>query len=335
MKIAIVHNDVDIIRLFDFLLTEKGHQILWTTNDASNVLNKCRDNLPDLILIQLLLPQASIPDLIKDIMSEKPTTIIVVGDAIKQHTTQVFEAMSAGALDAFAEPSSEHPESFIILNRKIKNINNLHKSLSSNSRFEKIKVQPEKSKTIPLVAIGSSTGGPAALVNVLSKINPDTPAAFVVIQHMDVQFSYGMVKWIDEKTDIKVQMAVANQRPEAGIVYVAGTDDHLVLQNNSTFCYTDKPVDYPYRPSVDVFFESLITHWPGQIVGVLLTGMGRDGSNGLLSLHNRKMHTIAQDKESSAVYGMPKAAAELNAATEILPIDKIGQAINNILLTIN
>lgn len=118
------------------------------------------------------------------------------------------------------------------------------------------------------------------------------------------------------------------------MAYFAGTDDHLILQKNGRFKYTEEPVHYPYRPSIDVFFESAVTHWPNKIIGVLLTGMGRDGASGLLSLHNRNMFTIAQNKESCAVYGMPKAAIELNAVKKVLHIDDIGDAINKTLKTI-
>ncbi|HEY9050756.1 MAG TPA: chemotaxis protein CheB, partial [Gammaproteobacteria bacterium] len=145
--------------------------------------------------------------------------------------------------------------------------------------------------------------------------------------HMDNQFSEGLVKWLDEQTNIRVEMARSKQIPQSGMAYVAGTSDHLVLTKEGRFEYTADPKDYPYRPSIDVFFESAVAHWPNQIIGVLLTGMGRDGANGLLSLHNRGMLTIAQNEASCAVYGMPKAAAKLNAAQEILHIDDIGPAI--------
>jgi chemotaxis response regulator CheB len=104
---------------------------------------------------------------------------------------------------------------------------------------------------------------------------------------------------------------------------IAATSDHLVVTRPGRLGYTSQPRDYPYRPSVNVFFESVVHHWHGPAIGVLLTGMGRDGAIGLKTLRNAGHHTIAQDRESSAVYGMPKAAAALNAAVEILPLDQI------------
>jgi two-component system response regulator WspF len=108
---------------------------------------------------------------------------------------------------------------------------------------------------------------------------------------------------------------------------LAGTNDHLVLTANLTLSYTPEPHDYPYRPSVDVFCKSVARYWPGKAVGVLLTGMGKDGAEGLLALRRAGWYTIAQDQASSVVYGMPKAAAELGAAVEVLPLAAIAPAL--------
>ena len=330
MKVAIVHDDSNVTNLFKYLLSEIGHEIIWTAENGEIALHKTKDDLPDLILIKLSLPDMPVAEVIKQIMTNQPTTIIVVGKSINKHPAKVFEAMSAGALDAFSEPTTEKPDSIKEVKQKIKNINSLHKNIKKTKKI----ISSEISANLPLVAIGSSTGGPAALVKILSTIKPDKNAVFVIIQHMDEQFSHGMVKWINEQTEVNVEIAKSNQKPVAGVVYFAGTNDHLILKKNGRFDYIEEPIDYPYRPSVDVFFESAITHWPNKMIGVLLTGMGRDGASGLLSFYNRGMTTIAQNEESCAVYGMPKAAIDLNAAKKVLHIDDIGDAINKTLKTI-
>jgi chemotaxis response regulator CheB len=115
-------------------------------------------------------------------------------------------------------------------------------------------------------------------------------------------------------------------------VYLAGRNDHLVLRDRDTLDYTREPADVPYRPSIDVFFRSVARYWKGEAVGVLLTGMGRDGAAGLRALRDVGAFTIAQDRDSSAVYGIPKAAAEMQAAVEILPLDRIAGQIRQALL---
>ncbi len=328
MRVGIVHDNLESTHFLHYLLVDIGHEVIWTATNGQTAIEQSKQNLPDLILFKLTLPDTSCSETIKILMADASTTIVVISQSIKKQPGKIFEAMSAGALDALNEPATDDPESIQELKRKIKNISYLHKSANKRQRKTQITIEQD----LPLIAIGSSTGGPAALVNVLSKLNPEIHAVVVIIQHMDNQFSRGMVKWIDEQTDIKVEIAKDDHKPESGIVYIAGTDDHLILKENGRFGYTPEPVDYPYRPSVDAFFESAITHWPNKIVGILLTGMGRDGASGLLSLNNRGMFTIAQDEATCAVYGMPKAAIELNAASKILPIDKIGDAINKAII---
>lgn len=179
----------------------------------------------------------------------------------------------------------------------------------------------------PLVVIGSSTGGPKTLVSIFSKLPKDLEAAIVVIQHLDQEFSAGLADWLNMQTPLRVRVAIRGTHPEKGVVDVAGTNDHLVLTAGLTFAYTPDPYDNPYRPSVDVFFRSVAKYWPNTGCAILLTGMGRDGAAELATLRSLDWYTIAQDQATSVVYGMPKAAKELDAATEILALDQIAPAI--------
>ena len=174
-----------------------------------------------------------------------------------------------------------------------------------------------------LVAIGASAGGPAALVTLLGHLPKDFPAAIVVVQHIDAHMATGMAEWLDGQCKLQVRTAVEGDRPAAGSVLIAATDDHLVFRSACRLGYVPEPTDMVYRPSVDAFFQSIVRQWRDEAVGVLLTGMGRDGALGLKALRDHGFHTIAQDKETSAVYGMPKAAAALDAAVDILSIDRI------------
>jgi len=174
-----------------------------------------------------------------------------------------------------------------------------------------------------LVAIGASTGGPFAVSRVLAGLPAEFSAPIVIVQHVDERFATGMAEWLSHESRRPVRVAMEGERPVAGSTLLAKTNDHLIFKTPSRLGYTREPVDQPYRPSVDTFFDSLAQHWPGKAVGVLLTGMGRDGAQGLQVMREKGHHTIAQDKATSAIYGMPKAAAALGAAIDVLPLEAI------------
>ncbi len=132
-----------------------------------------------------------------------------------------------------------------------------------------------------------------------------------------------MATWLTQHSALPVRLVREGDTPQPGHVLLAGTSDHLVMKAQERLGYTEVPAEAIYRPSVDVFFNSICAHWSGNVIGLLLTGMGSDGARGLRALREAGHYTIAQDRASSAVYGMPKAAAALEAAIDILPLDKI------------
>jgi two-component system, chemotaxis family, response regulator WspF len=146
----------------------------------------------------------------------------------------------------------------------------------------------------------------------------------VVVQHIDENFADHFAKWLSEQLAVPVRAVEGRTALQGGVVMVAKSNDHLVLDEKLQLGYDPNPRDYAYRPSVDVFFHCVAQHWKGEAVGILLTGMGRDGAEGMLALRRAGKATIAQDQASCAVYGMPRAAVELDAAQTILPLDKIG-----------
>jgi two-component system response regulator WspF len=165
------------------------------------------------------------------------------------------------------------------------------------------------------------------LTVLLRGLPADFPAAVVIVQHVDAHFAPGLAKWLGESSNLPVRTALPGESPTQGEVLLASSNDHLIFESSRRLGYTPDPVNYSYRPSVNAFFESAAQRWHHPIIGVLLTGMGSDGASGLKTLRNLGHHTIAQDRASSAVYGMPKAAVELNAAAEVLPLEQIAGAL--------
>jgi two-component system response regulator WspF len=178
-----------------------------------------------------------------------------------------------------------------------------------------------------VVALGASTGGPEALARILDRFPADLSAAVHVVQHIAAEFVPSQVAWLQGRTPLRVRLATAGEGPAPGEVRVAGTGDHLILGSDRRLAYTREPVRCPYRPSVDALLGSLAARWPQPGVPALLTGMGADGAKGLACLRQAGWHTLAQDRASCIVYGMPQAAADLGAAFQILPLDEIAPAI--------
>jgi two-component system response regulator WspF len=325
MRIAIVHNNPDSIKQLRQLICDLGYDVCWSCETGQQALLNHQQDMPDLLLASLEITDMGGSELIRQIMQDSTTTIIATCPSVKDNTAKVFQAMSYGALDALSEPRAGNEISLNDFKTKLSNIKKLHDSANRKPRSR----SKQTTTNVPLVAIGASTGGPGALLTILKQLPADSPASFVIIQHMDDEFSQGLANWLNEQTDISVEIAQAGTRPMPGHAYMAGSNEHLIIDEDGYLAYTHEPVDYPYRPSVNAFFESAVAHWPNRLIGVLLTGMGRDGANGLLSFYNRGMLTIAQSRQSSAVYGMPRAACEIGAVTKQLDINDIAAEILN------
>ena len=335
MRIAIVNDvrmAVEAVRRV--VLGGGEHQLAWVAYDGLEAVEHCAADRPDLILMDLIMPHMNGVEATRRIMASTPCAIVVVTASVKDHASQVFEAMGAGALDAVNTPVLEHPgaqEGAKALLAKIETIRKLIGAAGGRKAFPPVEA-PSRTLTKRrdcLVALGASAGGPAALASVLGQLPAGFAAPVVIIQHVDAYFAPGLATWLDSQTALNVRLAREGDRPEPGTVLLAGKDLHLVFASSARLSYTRHPEECSYRPSVDAFFKSAGQFWRGDILAVLLTGMGRDGAEGLKELHAAGHHTIAQDRASSAVYGMPKAAAELHAATEILALDKIGPRLRN------
>ncbi|ROO38453.1 MULTISPECIES: chemotaxis response regulator protein-glutamate methylesterase [unclassified Pseudomonas] len=326
MKIAIV-NDMPLAveALRRALAFEPAHQLVWVAANGAEAVQRCAEYTPDLILMDLLMPVMDGVEATRRIMADNPCAILIVTGDSQQNVHRVFEAMGNGALDVVDTPALGvgNPEDAAApLLRKITNIGWLIGERGSRERPVPAAQRAAASRN-GLVAIGSSAGGPAALEVLLKALPRYFGPAIVLVQHVDEVFAAGMAEWLASVSGHKVRLARNGEPPQNGTVLLAGTNHHLRLLKNGTLAYTAEPVNEIYRPSIDVFFESVAHFWNGDAVGVLLTGMGRDGAQGLKLMRQQGCVTIAQDQRSSAVYGMPKAAAAIDAATQILTLDDI------------
>jgi two-component system response regulator WspF len=329
MKIAIA-NDVAMAAeaLRRVVASTSEHQVLWIARTGSEAVRMCAENRPDLVLMDLNMPELDGVEATRQIMEQSPCAILVVTGRPQDNVNQVFRALGAGALDVTATPMLQgKADGAAELLAKIKTMDKLIRhSGGSQAMLPRSAAAPERreAKATRLVAIGASTGGPLAVSKILAGWLPPPGCAIVVVQHIDENFAEHFAKWLGEQLQMPVRAIEHGDELAPGTVLIAKSNDHLVLDKDYRLGYDSIPKDYAYRPSVDVFFRCVAQHWRGDAVGVLLTGMGRDGAEGLLEMRRAGHTTIAQDQASSAVYGMPRAAAELDAAQLILPLDKIG-----------
>lgn len=335
MRIAIVNDlPMTVEALRRVLMTQSEHEIAWVARDGEEAVTRCKRDRPDLILMDLIMPRMDGVEATRRIMANTPCPIVIVTANVHDSTAKVFEAMGAGALDVVNTPmpgglgSSSGTKHFLAKVETIRRLVSPTPWKKSGNRKDDDTTRL-LAKQEMVVCIGSSAGGPAALAKVLAALPSDFPAAVVIVQHVDAQFAAGLANWLASHATLPVRLVEEGDRPRPGTVLLAGRDHHLVFASPHRLGYTRADKESAYRPSVDVLFKSAVEHCLGTAVGVLLTGMGRDGAEGLLAMRRRGFLTIAQDESTSAVFGMPKAAIELKAAAEILALDKIAPRLVN------
>ena len=324
MRIGIVNDSSIAVEALRRTLAQRpGFDVAWVAHDGAQAVSMCTPTPPDLVLMDLVMPVMDGVAATREIMRRSPCPILIVTSDVGHHASLVFDAMGAGALDAVDTPvlgSADRARPASSLLAKIEAI----AAQQADARQPAPSAAPrEPARADALVAIGASAGGPAALATLLGRLPVNFGAGVVVVQHVDEAFAPGMADWLDQQTPLTVRLARAGERPSAGVVLLAGGNRHLRVDAGGRCAFADEPTDAVYRPSIDVFLQSVAENWRARAVGVLLTGMGRDGAAGLGAMRAQGFITIAQDRETSAVYGMPKAAAEAGAASQILPLASI------------
>ncbi|WP_320171457.1 chemotaxis response regulator protein-glutamate methylesterase [Maridesulfovibrio sp.] len=325
MRIGIVNDMGAAVEVLKKVVLSAGYEVAWVARNGERGLEKCLKDIPDIVLMDLVMPVMDGVEATRRIMNECPCPILIVTSSIAENASRVFEAMGAGALDVVTTPSLGPTGSLEGDDGLISKISVISK-LQGNGRSASSRVRPAPAKrTIPpVLAIGSSTGGPTALASILGALPDDFPAAVAIVQHVDGSFSSNLAQWLDSQTGLKVSIAASGDMLRAGEVKLAPGDRHMLMGPGGTVQITSDHGGAIYVPSVDMFFDSLVhAGFPSGSAAVLLTGMGADGARGMLALRNSGWLTIAQDEQSSVVWGMPGAAVKMGAAREICSLGDI------------
>ena len=306
----------------------EGSGDIAVAGEASNGLTGCELNLelaPDLIIMDLDMPVLDGVAATVRVMKERPVPILVF--SAKAESPLGFAALEAGASDLLLKPDIDaiDDEAF----RKV--FHERLRCLARHAPQARVAAPARLAGTmneaarrdIRAVVIGASTGGPLAVREILSALPAGFPVGIALVQHLEDGFDEGYVRWLGELTPLRVRLAVSGGLAlEPGTVTVAPVSHHLVVKGGS-LCLDDGPRIGNQKPAVDALFGSAAAWFGSGLVGVLLTGMGRDGADGCAAIRASGGTTLVQDQQTSAIFGMPKAAIESGAASEVLPLQAI------------
>jgi two-component system chemotaxis response regulator CheB len=293
--------------------------------DSESAEELVRETRPDAVLVDLDLFDGGL-DTIERIMAGRPTPIVVCGAAAEHPEA----AIAAGAVDVVGtlDVGAGNPAYSTLLQRHLRVASRVPVITHPRARLRQRGLADRRSTRGPrVVAIGASTGGPPALATILRELPAELPAAVIVVQHMAEGFVEGLARWLDGVCSLRVVVAADGERLAEGTVYLAPAGLNLLVRRGHRIALVEPLPGQFHVPGVDATFASVAEECGRSSVGVLLTGMGRDGATGLRALRDVGAHTIGQDEATSVVYGMPGAARQLDAVEAELPLGDIGRAI--------
>ena len=340
---VLVADDSQVTRmlLVQLLNSDPCIRVIGAVNDGQAALDFLAAGVdrPDVVVMDIHMPRLDGFEATRRIMETQPLPIIIcTATASPQDLAVAFRSMEAGAVACVEKPVALGPDFEPRLHNLLQTVRLMSevKVVRRWNRSRSAPVVPAANTPshprvaaagIRLIGIGASTGGPPVLQTILSGLPKDFPVPLVIVQHIARGFLPGMVDWLSQTTGLRVQIASHGAIPLPGHAYVAPDDFHLAADARGHLVLAREDAEGGLRPAVSYLFRSLADSYGASAVGVLLTGMGKDGAAELQRMRARGAYTIAQDRDSSIVHGMPGAAIELGAATQVLPADKIAGAL--------
>ena len=346
VRVLVVEDSVTVRRyLCDVLAGDPDITVVGEAGDGKQAIHLCETLRPDVVTMDMMLPVMTGLGATEYIMAHCPTPILIVSSSMNRgEVFKTYEALAAGAVDVLEKPSGDEPEGLwerqflqtVKIVSRVRTVTHPRARLGPLGQTRLAAANwsapgAPAQRTCKIVAIGASTGGPGAILEILRAIPERFPLPLLLVLHIGEPFAAAFAEWLDGQTRLRVSYADDGEPVDKarGRVIMAPPDAHLVVRNR-TLRLTDGPERHSCRPAVDELFESLAAEYGSSTTACLLTGMGRDGAAGLLEIRRAGGFTIAQDEATSVVYGMPKEAVLIGAAERVLPLSQIGPTIASI-----
>jgi len=336
IRVLIVDDSAIVRKVFtEELSKERDIEVVGTAPDPYVARDKIVLLKPDVVTLDIEMPRMDGITFLKKLMRYYPLPVIIVSSLTPKGSQLALEALSIGALEVISKPSVSYSvgDMSVQLADKIRAV----AYAKIDAKISATAIEPKKARlsskalaqtTNKIIAIGASTGGTEALRIVLTSMPPDAPG-ILVVQHMPAQFTTSFANRLDGLCEMTVREAKDGDSITNGQVLIAPGNYHMLLRRSGARYYVavkQGPLVHHQRPSADVLFDSVADYAGANAVGVILTGMGADGAQGLLKMKNAGAGTIAQDEKSCVVFGMPKEAIKIGAANDVVPLRDIAEA---------
>jgi len=333
---VLVIDDSALVRqtLSEIICSDRDLNVIGTAGDPYFAARQIREEIPDVITLDVEMPRMDGLTFLKSLMSQYPIPVVIISSLTQNGSHLAIRALELGAVEIIAKSeirnTKEHlEESRMRITDAIKAAHMVplkRRTISKTvSEFQHLEKKPKGSiykTTDKVIAMGASTGGTEALRFILQKIRPDLPG-ILITQHMPAGFTKSFADHLNNQCEVTVKEAADGERVMRGHAYIAPGGRHMELYRSGAQYFIkvrDGLLVNRHKPSVDVLFDSVARHAGQNAMGIIMTGMGHDGAAGLLAMRKAGAHTIAQDEASSVVYGMPKEAVALEAASQVLAL---------------